>query len=68
MIAVQIRRMEAADAEAVSCTEQQEGIRIQKITLKDNSREYPHVLEVKEKIMKFYEVDSSQIQIAVQED
>ena len=53
---------------SVSLAEQQEGIRIQKITLKDNSREYPHVLEVKEKIMKFYEVDSSQIQIAVQED
>lgn len=52
---------------SVSLAEQKDGIHIEKITLKDNSQEYPEVLEVKEKIMEFYEVDSSQIQIAVDE-
>lgn len=43
------------------------GIYVEKMVLQDNSREYPEVLKLKEKIMDFYEVDDSQIQIAVKE-
>ncbi len=52
----------------VSLTGQQDGIFIEKITLKDNSREYPAVLKFKEKLMDFYKIGESQIQITVKEE
>lgn len=45
----------------------EEGILIEKITFQDNSSAYPGVRELKQKIMEFYEVTDSQVQIAVQE-
>lgn len=51
----------------VRLKESSEGIQIEKITLADNSKEYPDVWELKKKIMEFYEVEDSQIQITVQE-
>ncbi len=44
-----------------------EGMHIEKITLGDNSREYPQVMKLKEKIMDFYEVTDRQIRITVKE-
>ena len=52
----------------VSLAGQQEGISIEKITLRDNSREYPAVARFKEKLMEFYKLGESQIQITVQEE
>lgn len=45
---------------------QEEGITIEKITFRDNTSEYPGVLELKQKIMDFYQVGDSQIQIMVE--
>lgn len=46
----------------------QEGeVLVEKITFSDNSREYPGVLELKQRIMEFYQVKEEQIQIMVQE-
>lgn len=44
-----------------------EGVFIEKITFSDSSSAYPGVLELKQKIMEFYEVPDDRIQIAVQE-
>ena len=44
-----------------------DGIYIEKMILQDNSHEYPKVLALKEKIMKFYNMTEEQIQIIVQE-
>lgn len=52
----------------VSLTGQQEGIIIEKITLKDNSRDYPAVVKFKERLMDFYKLEESRIQIAVREE
>ena len=51
----------------VSLAGQQDGIFIEKITLKDNSREYPAVVKFKEKLMDFYKIGESRIQITVEE-
>lgn len=51
----------------VRLTGQKEGILIEKITLGDNSRDYPQVVKIKEKLMDFYEVSDHQIQITVKE-
>lgn len=52
---------------SLSLTEQAEGIYIEKITLADNSLEYPKVWQLKKKIMEFYQLEENQIQITVQE-
>ena len=52
---------------SVSLAGQEEGIHIEKVTLKDNSREYPAVQKLKKKIMEFYEVREDQVQILVRE-
>jgi hypothetical protein len=49
----------------LSLTEQG-GITIEKITLADNSQEYPQVLQLKEDLMLFYQVGNDQIQIIVE--
>ncbi len=54
-------------AMSVRFGDEQQGIRIEKITLKDNSKEYPKVLELKKEIMEFYQVTANRIQIVVQE-
>ena len=45
---------------------QEEGIAIEKITFQYNTSEYPGVLELKQKIMDFYQVGDGQIQIMVE--
>ena len=45
----------------------EEGVLIEKITFQDNSSAYPGVRELKQKIVEFYEVADSQVQIMVQE-
>lgn len=45
----------------------EEGVLIEKITFQDNSSPYPGVRELKQKIVEFYEVADSQVQIMVQE-
>lgn len=51
----------------VRLTAQKEGILIEKITLSDNSRDYPQVVKLRKKIMEFYQVTDRQIQIIVKE-
>lgn len=51
----------------LALAEEEEGVHIEKITLGDNSQEYPQVMELKKKIMDFYKVDEGQVKISMQE-
>lgn len=44
------------------------GIYLEKITQNDNSQEYPKVMKLKNKMIEFYQIESEQVQIVVQED